>query len=153
MDPLLKKNETPQRVGTARTVTIEITVQSNRLYNRRGTVDDCVSIWDGMLGSGYGQPKADYVTEIFKDHDAIWTIKAAEPKGTDKEYPVELVEVSLGNAVLFGADKLYTNAELTIEGKTETDAGEYDYTIKFNILHNGDSQVYPIDPKLTANPK
>lgn len=152
MEPLLK-NETPQLVGTARTVTIEITVQSNRLYNRLGTVDECTAIWDGMLGSGYGSSKANYLTEIFDAHDTIWTIKAAEPKGTDKHYPVELVQVSLGNHVLFGTDKLFTNADLTIEGKAAADDGEFDYTITFNILHKGNSQDYPIDPKLKANPK
>jgi len=158
MEPFVK-NVRPQEtaVATARPVTINLTVMSNKLFNlpraSSQDVDDYTSLSDGTKISGFGTLSTDYESDVYFELNVTWHAEVNDPKGDDEMYPVELVSVNLVSSDLFGTNELYPDADGIISQKNEVHETKTDYTITFNILHRGQEKTFTLDPKLKANPR
>ena len=144
---------------------LDVIVKAKELYALPPTernVDDKTALIDDVgFASGFGEPKKNYQTLVFKDYQMTWDIKVEDKNGRDKDYDVELVSIS-HNSTPPDNPNFFNENKLEPDGNNKTITGtitntpnlpdlDDNYTINFNIVYEGVSNSFPLDPKLKAN--
>lgn len=151
-------------VKTPKNRHLDVIVKAQELYSLSPTernVDDKTALIDDEgFASGFGDPKKNYETLVYKDYQVTWDIKVEDKNGRDKGYDVDLVSITHnqtpGNPNFFNENQLNPGGnKKTITGTiTNTpilpDMDDF-YTINFQIMYEGVPHYFPLDPKLKAN--
>ncbi len=160
-----EKTNPTKGVNTPRSRRVDVIVQAHELYPLRPTeknTDDHTALSDDTgFSSEFGDSNRNYETEVFKDFQMTWDIKAANNNGSDKDYKVELVSVTHNpkpptNPNLFNQNKLVPKPgsnKKSINGTiVHASPSPEDYTIHFQIFYKDkDPKPFHLDPKLRTN--
>ena len=144
---------------------LDVIVKAHELYalpsTKRNVDDKTALIDDEGFASGFGDPKKNYETLVFKDYQVTWDIKVEDKNGQDKGYDVDLVSIS-HNPKPSTNPNFFDHDPLVPDGNKKTITGtianspllpdlEDNYTINFQIMYEGVPRSFPLDPKLKAN--
>ena len=152
-------------VKTPKNRHLDVIVKAHELYalpSTKQNLDDKTALIDDEgFESGFGEPKKNYETLVFKDYQVTWDIKVEDKNGRDKGYDVELVSIS-HNTTPPDNPNFFNENQLKPGGNKKTITGtitklphfpdiDDNYTINFNIVYDGVPHYFPLDPKLKAN--
>lgn len=133
-------------VDTSVTLTVDTaTINQNNKNSKVDFTDN-----QGDPSENPGQP-TNYVSSVNKGARITWT--ATSKNGTDTVNITGVSKKSIGG----GSDILQsigapTDGQITAQVKNVQVTGDENYNISFNVIRNGVTSPYTIDPKLKMNP-
>ncbi|MBT8266914.1 MAG: hypothetical protein KJO41_00805 [Bacteroidia bacterium] len=153
------------QLNTLTDVDILLTVKASKLFPLRNPsqsdIANFTQLFDGKNTCPFGESKANFITDVFLNHNVKWKAVLFDHSGADKDYSVEVLAYNYKNTTnsrrIFSQDRI-NRSNGKVEGRVLNDPELLeklnDYGIEFKMTHerNG-SKTIDMDPKLKVKPR